>query len=337
MQRFINSIEFDLTSSCNSVCPNCARFKEHDGQLYRNPLVKFDQHLPVEKVKEILNHPCVTQTVDCTFVGLMGDALAHPHFLEIIDIVITKAKRGHICIHSNGGLRNVKYWEQLGKKLADFHHVCFFSIDGLEDTNHLYRRGVKWDKVIDNAKSFINAGGNAVWKFIKFPWNEHQIKKAKIRAKTLGFTDFEVRPDRDPVGASLHLQKIANNGVKKSPAPTQQTQPLYRPDKISILKQNLECSPNHININYAGQVNPCCWFNSIKTEDRWSDHYAIYADKENTQWNNINFNDFASIVNNTWWKDLYASVRSAPIQPCIFNCGLDKEKSVKLHQRKKPN
>ena len=43
-----------------------------------------------------------------------------------------------------------------------------FSVDGLEETNHLYRQGVKWEHVERNMKAFINAGGRARWDYLIF-------------------------------------------------------------------------------------------------------------------------------------------------------------------------
>jgi sulfatase maturation enzyme AslB (radical SAM superfamily) len=65
-----------------------------------------------------------------------------------------------------------------------------FSIDGLEDTNHIYRRNVKWDKLISNVKSFINAGGVAEWDYLVFKHNEHQLEEAEKFSKELGFKFF---------------------------------------------------------------------------------------------------------------------------------------------------
>ena len=40
-----------------------------------------------------------------------------------------------------------------------------FSIDGLADTNPTYRVNANWDKVIENVKTFIKAGGPARWDY----------------------------------------------------------------------------------------------------------------------------------------------------------------------------
>ena len=68
-----------------------------------------------------------------------------------------------------------------------------FGIDGLEDTLHLYRRNVKYSKVIENAQAFIQAGGHAQWNFIVFKHNEHQVDQARALSQQLGFENILVR------------------------------------------------------------------------------------------------------------------------------------------------
>ena len=46
-----------------------------------------------------------------------------------------------------------------------------FAIDGLEDTNHIYRRNTDWVKIVQNATAYIAAGGRAEWDFIVFAHN----------------------------------------------------------------------------------------------------------------------------------------------------------------------
>ena len=65
------------------------------------------------------------------------------------------------------------------------------SIDGLEDTHSYYRQGTNWKKIINNAKSFISSGGRAVWQFIPFAHNEHQIKSCIRLSQQLGFKEFK--------------------------------------------------------------------------------------------------------------------------------------------------
>ena len=65
-----------------------------------------------------------------------------------------------------------------------------FSIDGLEDTNHIYRRNVNWKKLMGNAQAYIDAGGVARWEYLIFKHNEHQLVLAEQTASAMGFDKF---------------------------------------------------------------------------------------------------------------------------------------------------
>ena len=52
-----------------------------------------------------------------------------------------------------------------------------FNIDGLQDTNHVYRKNTNFEKIIDNASAYIRMGGIAEWNYIVFKHNQHQIDK----------------------------------------------------------------------------------------------------------------------------------------------------------------
>ena len=62
-----------------------------------------------------------------------------------------------------------------------------FSVDGLEDTNHIYRRGVKWEKLITNMRAYSATGAYAVWEWLVFEHNQHQVEEARALAKELNF------------------------------------------------------------------------------------------------------------------------------------------------------
>ena len=74
-----------------------------------------------------------------------------------------------IEVVTNGSIKKANWWAELALKAN-----VVFSIDGLEDTNHIYRVGAQWDKIMANAEAFIAAGGNATWQYIVFRWNAHQ-------------------------------------------------------------------------------------------------------------------------------------------------------------------
>ena len=79
-------------------------------------------------------------------------------------------------------LEIVFFWKDLAKIKG---LKVTFNIDGLQDTNHLYRRNVKWDRLIANVEAFISAGGKADWRYLIFKHNEQQIDEAKTLSKNL--------------------------------------------------------------------------------------------------------------------------------------------------------
>ena len=189
----VSTIEFEVTTTCNSFCPVCVRFQSDDDGVWLNPLVDFNQHLSVEHLTKILSDSCVSEDVELDFIGTVGDPIAHPNFLELLEVVKKLKPQASLNIHTNGGLRNPDYYKKLAEALDGFRYYFRFSIDGLEDTNHIYRIGVQWNRLIDNVRAFIKAGGKPTWQMVLFPWNKHHVNEARIFAKELGCQMFSTR------------------------------------------------------------------------------------------------------------------------------------------------
>ena len=161
----VRDLQVDITTYCNSHCGGCIRNK--DGGEVCVELV----HLSPEIFQKI-NFDDIRIVY---FNGAYGDFTMHPDVLRIIDSIPS-----HVTFDAstNGGARGKAWWSQLTNILKKFKDGRItFAIDGI-DTNHMYRRGVNIDGVLENAQSFIQAGGNARWKYIAFEHNQHEIEKA---------------------------------------------------------------------------------------------------------------------------------------------------------------
>ncbi len=93
---------------------------------------------------------------------------------------------------TNGGARSDGWWAHLGAVLGDSGRVIF-AVDGLEETNAIYRRNVDFERVMRNARAFIEAGGRAQWDFIAFAHNEHEVERAREMSEDLGFEAFSMK------------------------------------------------------------------------------------------------------------------------------------------------
>lgn len=180
----IKSLHVELSSKCNAWCPSCARNK--NGYGLRDGLVP--ENLAVDRLRTALDALPNLETIQ--FCGRFGDPAIHPELNEILDWVIPQVKL--IQIHTNGSLRNTEWWAEMGAKLAKVNHKVWFGIDGLAGVHEIYRQGTDFNKVIANATAFIRAGGTAVWQFIPFKHNEHQLNACIKMAKELGFADFDL-------------------------------------------------------------------------------------------------------------------------------------------------
>lgn len=189
---YFTHLHIELTNACNAACPMCVRFFRNS-QLLRPDLElsqitydKFVKYLPphiISKVKRI------------SFCGTAGDSGMAKDLFEICEY-ISENSDATVIMNTNGGMRRPEFWAKLGKLFSSHRSNdwrIIFSIDGLEDTNHIYRRNVDWNILIKNVDAFIGAGGQACWEYLIFKHNEHQIKDALALAKKKGFSKFNVK------------------------------------------------------------------------------------------------------------------------------------------------
>ena len=183
----IESVQIDHTSRCNLLCPQCARV--YNGST--NPEMPIGE-LTLDDYKKIFIEPLIKNVKLITQCGNYGDVIASNNILECLDWVRGQGSTAFINIMTNGSARSKDWWIELAGIIGDRGKVVF-SIDGLEDTNSIYRVNSNFEKIIDNAKTFISANGKARWDFLVFSHNEHQVEDAKKLAQQLGFIEFNVK------------------------------------------------------------------------------------------------------------------------------------------------
>jgi MoaA/NifB/PqqE/SkfB family radical SAM enzyme len=181
----IKILHMETTSECNATCPMCLR-SVSGGAI--NPQLPITE-LTLSEVQKALPVSFVKGLNKVYMCGNYGDPAAASESLEIFEWLRSVHPDIQLEIFSNGGLRNPTYWQ----KLAGVVDRAVFAIDGLEDTNHLYRKGVVWSKVEANLKAFLQAGGNARWDYIVFRHNEHQVEYARHLAEIWGVQKFQVK------------------------------------------------------------------------------------------------------------------------------------------------
>jgi len=259
----IERIHLELSSLCNAECPLCPR--NFRGYPYNDGYPEVN--LSLDNVRKIFNETFLNQLTQIRINGNYGDFVMNPESVDIIKYFLTN-NNIHIEVNTNGSARSTQFWKELGELGITIN----FAIDGLEDTHHLYRKNTSYKNILKNAKTFIEAGGIANWKMIKFLHNEHQIDQCKELASVLNFNNFFIvdssrnsGPVFDKKGQLLHV--IGNyNGetnFKKMFFKKKTDMVLLEdivPDKIP--KTTVKCetqSFNEVYITSNGELYPCCF------------------------------------------------------------------------------
>jgi len=181
----IKILQLEISNYCNASCPQCPRNYFGGKTLPTLPLSKWT----LTEFKKMISVDLLSQLKQVYFCGTYGDPMTNKDIIEMCKFLKDSNSEIQIGIHTNGGVGSTYHYQELAK-YTDF---IAFSIDGLENTNHIYRRNVKWKKVIANAESYINSGGRAIWDFIVFKHNEDQVDLAKQISVDMGFKEFNIK------------------------------------------------------------------------------------------------------------------------------------------------
>lgn len=265
----IRQVHLEITTRCNANCPQCPR-TINGGQP--NPNLPVTE-LSLANIKAIFLPNFIRQLEQIYACGTFGDASVARDTLAILEYFRYESPQLSLVLYTNGGARTVQWWE----RLAQVNGKVWFGIDGLADTNHIHRQGVNWDVLMRNVRSFIVAGGDAVWTYIPFKHNEHQIDEARALSMDMGFSHFEVSPrgrfyDSRTGDFLTHTSVRDREGkvVGKLERPTDQAyQNLGRLNKASqpldweefLRTTSITCAvqkKKSIYISAVGNVHPCC-------------------------------------------------------------------------------
>jgi MoaA/NifB/PqqE/SkfB family radical SAM enzyme len=183
----LNRAQLEITNNCQASCPMCARISNG----MQNPNLVISSWT-LDEYKKIMNDEVLHQLKEIEFCGNFGDPVMNNDLLDMCRYTRDISSSVNIIIKTNGGIRNASWWYSLSKILKE-NSIVVFAIDGLKDTNHIYRKGTDFDKIIENAVSFIGGGGYAVWDMLVFQHNEHQVEAARELSQSIGFKQLNVK------------------------------------------------------------------------------------------------------------------------------------------------
>ena len=254
----IKILHVEPSTHCNARCPLCPR----NAHGYNVKGVYPEKNLSIESYQQVLER---YQHIDFVyFNGNLGDPMMNPDILELAEM-----SKCYTNIFTNGSVGRKDTWEGL----AQLTGAVTFSIDGLEDTNHLYRQEVDWNKLMERVKWFIDAGGTAIWKWIEFKHNTQQISTARKLSKDLGFKKFDLvdhgrnyGPVLDKNATVTHWILPADGSRSPGKFDVQSAIDRYRQNndnwKVFEGVQKISCEhelEKKVYVDVNGDVSPCCY------------------------------------------------------------------------------
>ena len=309
----VKKFEIELSSHCNARCPVCIR--QITGTDKERP--DFHKgHITVEQIKKLVEQLPEPKKVIFYFGGVGGDPMMNPDIVQIFKYCVERVKG--VYMDTNGSLRAKAVWHELGEiSKANENSSITFSIDGMEDTNHIYRIRTSWKKIMDNAKTFISAGGIAEWKYIVFKHNEHQVEKAEQLAKQMGFEKFIKEPSvrHYKKGDNLLVELDGIGDLVPEPATISKTEKIRHNASIGAVK--IDCKvlkKKMMYITHDFKLLPCCYVHSWQIVDKKTKYFKDFK-------NNLDDVSLEDAMNDKFFDSkLMNSWKDCGPTACAFNC-----------------
>jgi len=278
----IKEIHVEPTTICQAECSMCLRTV----QGYHTGKVK-NKYLTLKTLQEKIGD-VVTGLDKVMFCGVLGDPAACKELLQMIEWILEHSPNCVIGLNTNGALQDTEWWKKLAAITKhNIRSYVVFSIDGLEDTNHVYRRNVDWNKLMENVKAFIAAGGSAHWDMLVFKHNEHQVESAKQFATQLGFRFFRTKVS-SRFDTKFDLEPPTEHKVE------------WKNVAFSCMAQDTKS----LYLSAEGYWYPCCYTHAA-SEEKYDSSWGVPIPQ----------------LTNARWESLQEMIISNPPKACIRSCG----------------
>lgn len=238
------------SGKCTLACPGCDRtifynrFKKREtNDINIDHMIKF-----FKDQKNLKVNMC----------GNNGDPIYHKQFHKFCKQL--KDLDAELVITTNGSHRKRSWWIDL-VNILDSRDTIRFSIDGLQDTNHLYRVNSDWSSIMDAVDVCNNPKKvRTSWKFIPFKHNQHQIHQAEALSKELGFDEFKLNPSDRWWDDTFKPDESLVDPIYKHQLDVVENQEKTKNKIMKPFCLNQKGKPqNHLYIDSDGDFYPCCY------------------------------------------------------------------------------
>lgn len=329
----------ELTDKCNAGCPMCGRTDAMNG-CRPDPRKVRKIELTLDDLRRHFTGDFCRRVGEVQLGGSLGDALAARDCLQIVEHLTGHGVR--VVLSTNGSLRTPAWWRRLAQAMRRTGSILELHVDGLADTNPLYRVNTDFAKIMENARAYLAAEATADWYYILFRHNEHQVEEARDLARQMGFRDF-VLIDTIRFGRTARFDYVLPNGECRSLEPptrraadfgatlrTASTQPEEtglgaappgsKAARAAAGIGGIRCKAQALNRPYIaadGYVSACCWVEH-STDER---DLRAASGRPETDFS-IHHRPLVEILHDEPFASFYEQAWQAGAQPiCQRKCG----------------
>ena len=280
--RRIRVLHIEPTDVCQAACPLCAR--ETDADFNKS----LKHHLRVEHIQQHFSDRVISKLDKMFMCGNYGDPAAGYYTIDIYNYFRKVNPEITLGMNTNGAVQTTFFWHALGKLFNQVADYCVFSIDGLEDTNQVYRKNVNWTKLMSNAQAYIAAGGSAHWDMLVYKHNQHQVDACEQLARDMGFKWFRAKVSKR--GFTDHLE---------FPIGWQQPTVKQGPINCHVLDEK------SMYIDAQGRVSACCWLGATQRDFVKDDLASVKLTWKTDTPNSVCVSACSTNKNKTVFQDLW--------------------------------
>jgi len=299
----IKALNVEVSAKCNANCPFCSR---------KQKVRPYGEYLLTLADFKLLPISFIRQLRRISFGGNFGDLCCNPEFVDIAAYI----RRLHPDIilegNTNGSFQDAAWWQALG---AFFQKgAMVFSLDGLQDTHRLHRKGTDFHTIVRNLRAFVAGGGVAHWQFIAFKHNEHQIREAEALAGEIGCARFVAIPSRD-FNENLQPPETFDFRIKR------EVFAAYR-DRLKGFDKQAVCMPlanGTLYIAADGTVHPCCFAHlMVITEHNEKFRFIVPLVKKYEDQINFKTRSIEEIISGPYFEEVLEKSRQNAY--CVTKC-----------------
>lgn len=235
----------ELTSRCTLACPGCSR--TWFAQKFQKPYPKQD--LDLATFRDFMHCDAGRKVSHFLLCGNHGDPIYYPDFFAFIDAFRDRT----FAISTNGSYQTPQFWSNLRDRLGPDDTV-FFSIDGLEQDNHLYRRNSDWPSIMQGLDIMASGSCRVVWKTLIFGYNEDHIDDIRRFALDRG-AEFTV--DATSFFGEEHLRPRNESHIRWDMT-------YEHSEKVTEIRARCHSGKSEY-VSADGYYWPCCLITGIKT------------------------------------------------------------------------